>query len=278
MPTSSADLTRPAHHLEVRDLAAGYGTTKIISGVKLGVGRGEIAAIVGPNGAGKSTLIKALLGVIPAMEGTVLHDGEDVTNLRTDQLARRGVAYVPQTRNVFGTLNVEENLKMGGYLLHKRDVGERIEEIVATFPILAPLMRRSVHKLSGGEQKLVAIGRVMMMKPSVYVLDEPTAGLSEKLSKELLEEHVTRIAESDAAVLLVEQKVMAALQASSWGYLLVSGNVRMSAAPAEMLTSSVAEMFLGQAANAAPTGKVTGRPRPAVQAVPEVARSSELGS
>jgi ABC-type branched-subunit amino acid transport system ATPase component len=252
MPISSAETTRPQHHLEVSNLAAGYGGVRIISGVSLGVGRGEIAAVVGPNGAGKSTLIKALIGVIPALEGVVRHEGEDVTNLRTDELARRGIAYVPQVRNVFGTLNVEENLKMGGYLLKKKDVPERIEEVVATFPILSPLMRRSVHKLSGGEQKLVAVGRVMMMRPSLYVLDEPTAGLSEQLAKQLLEEHVTRIADSGAAVLLVEQKVMAALETSSWGYLLVSGGVHMSASPAEMLSSSVAEMFLGQGTAKAP--------------------------
>ena len=248
MPTSSAESGRPPHLLEVRDLAGGYGGSRIISGVTLGVGRGEIAAIVGPNGAGKSTLIKALLGVIPAIEGVVLHDGDDVTNLRTDELARRGIAYVPQSRNVFATLNVEENLKMGGYLLNKKDVGDRIAEVLATFPILTPLMRRSVHKLSGGEQKLVAVGRVMMMRPSAYVLDEPTSGLAEQLSKQLLEEHVARIAESGSAVLLVEQKVRAALETSSWGYLLVSGSVKMSAPPQEMLTSSVAEMFLGQTA------------------------------
>jgi branched-chain amino acid transport system ATP-binding protein len=165
---------------------------------------------------------------------------------------------------------------MGGYLLHKKEVGQRIEEVVARFPILGPLVHRSVHKLSGGEQKLVAIGRVMMMSPSVYVLDEPTAGLSEKLSKQLLEEHVTRIAESDAAVLLVEQKVRAALQTSNWGYLLVSGSVRLSAPPAEMLSNSVAEMFLGRQADNAATGGATGSEnRATVQVGPEVTRSSE---
>jgi ABC-type branched-subunit amino acid transport system ATPase component len=258
MPISSADTNRPPHHLEVKDLAAGYGGSRIISGVSLGVGVGEIVAIVGPNGAGKSTLIKALLGVIHAMEGTVIHDGEDVTSLRTDELARRGIAYVPQSRNVFPTLTVEENLKMGGYLLDRRTVPGRIAEVLDTFPILAPLIRRGVHKLSGGEQKLVAIARVMMMRPSVYVLDEPTSGLSERLSRQLLEEHVIRIKDSGAAILLVEQKAMAALESSSWGYLLVSGTVRMSAAPADMVTSDMAEMFLGRAAEGASRG--AGRP------------------
>jgi branched-chain amino acid transport system ATP-binding protein len=192
--------------------------------------------------------MKALVGVIPVMEGSVLYDGEDVTGRRTDQLARRGIAYVPQSRNVFPTLSVEENLRMGGYLLKRHEVGARIEEILETFPILKPLIRRHVHKLSGGEQKLVAIGRVMMVRPTVYLLDEPTSGLADRLARELLEEHVARIADSGAAVMLVEQKALAALESSHWGYLLVSGEVQMSAPPQEMLASSVAEMFLGQVA------------------------------
>src|SRR5690349_1874517 len=129
MPISSVEGARPPQHLEVKGLAAGYGGSKVIDRVSLGVGRGEVAAIIGPNGAGKSTLIKALLGVIPALEGSVTLDGVEVTNLRTDELARRGIAYVPQTRNVFGTLTVEENLKMGGYLLDRKEVAGRIDEI-----------------------------------------------------------------------------------------------------------------------------------------------------
>jgi branched-chain amino acid transport system ATP-binding protein len=248
MPTSSAESGRPPHHLEVQNLAAGYFGSRIVSGVSLGVGKGEVAAIVGPNGAGKSTLMKALVGVIPVMEGSVLHDGDEVTGQRTEQLARRGIAYVPQARNVFSTLSVEENLRMGGYLLKRREVSDRIEEILETFPILKPLIRRHVHKLSGGEQKLVAIGRVMMTRPTVYLLDEPTSGLAEQLARELLEEHVAAIARSGSAVMLVEQKALAALETSHWGYLLVAGEVHMSAEPQEMLASSVAEMFLGQVA------------------------------
>jgi branched-chain amino acid transport system ATP-binding protein len=248
MPTSSAEFGRPPHHLAVEGLAAGYGATRIVSNISVGVGKGEVTAIVGPNGAGKSTLIKALVGVIPVMEGSVLHDGDDVTGQSTDQLARRGIAYVPQVRSVFPTLNVEENLKMGGYMLSREDSARRVEEILDTFPILKPMLRRHVQKLSGGEQKLVAIGRVMMMRPTVYLLDEPTAGLADRLARELLEEHVTRIAHAGAAVMLVEQKALAALETASWGYLLVAGEVHMSASPQEMLASSVAEMFLGQVA------------------------------
>jgi ABC-type branched-subunit amino acid transport system ATPase component len=270
MHTSSANHQRPAHHLEVRDLAAGYGGSRIVSGVSLGVGRGEVAAIVGPNGAGKSTLIKALVGVIPVMSGSVLHDGQDVTGQRTDKLARRGIAYVPQSRNVFPTLSVEENLKMGGYLLGRREAAERIEEILATFPILKPLLHRHVHKLSGGEQKLVAIGRVMMIRPTAYLLDEPTSGLAERLARQLLEEHVAGIAQAGHAVMLIEQKAMAALQIAHWGYLLVSGAVHMSAPPRKMLTSSVAEMFLGQVRERDEPGDSSKTAQPAS---PELSRS-----
>lgn len=246
MHTSSADSSRPPHNLEVRGLAAGYDGSRIVSDVSLGVGKSEVTAIVGPNGAGKSTLMKALVGVIPVMEGAVLHDGQEVTGQRTDQLARRGIAYVPQSRNVFPTLSVEENLKMGGYMLARNETAGRIEEILETFPLLKPLLHRHVHKLSGGEQKLVAIGRVMMVRPTVYLLDEPTSGLADRLARELLEQHVAGIARSGAAVMLVEQKALAALDTADWGYLLVAGELQMSATPREMLASSVAEMFLGK--------------------------------
>ena len=249
MPTSSAESSRPPHHLEVRNLAAGYGGAPIISGVSLGVGGHEVVAIVGPNGAGKSTLLKALLGIITVLEGQILLDGKDVSTLSTDEFARRGIGYVPQSKDVFDTLTVEENLKMGGYLLDKKDVGPRIEEITTIFPSIVPLMKRTAHKLSGGERKLVGIAKAMMTKPGVYVLDEPTSNLSVDLAQRVLEEHVKRIVEAGAAVLLVEQKAKAALEISDWAYLLVSGTVRMSAPAAQMLEDeAVAQMFLGQMA------------------------------
>jgi len=143
---------------------------------------------------------------------------------------------------------VQENLRLGGYLLPKNEVQARIDEVVERFSSLAPLLRRSAHKLSGGERKLVAIGRVMMLRPSVYILDEPTSGLSPDLADRVLEEYVVGLASSGAAILLVEQKAKSALAISDWGYLLVAGKLRMSAAASAMLSdTSVAEMFLGQA-------------------------------
>src|SRR5579885_517656 len=211
MPTWQADgVERPAAHLLVEDLAAGYGGAPIVSGVSLTVGRGEIVSIIGPNGAGKSTALKAIVGVIAALRGRVTLDGADVTNLRTDQLARRGIGYVPQVDDVFDPLTVAENLEMGGYLLDRAALAARRAEVLDLFPPLAAMLQRGARKLSGGERKMLAMGRVLMLKPSVLVLDEPTAGLSPRLAAELLHDHVRRLAKAGAAVLLVEQRATAA--------------------------------------------------------------------
>jgi branched-chain amino acid transport system ATP-binding protein len=250
MPTSSADASGASGDLEVSELAAGYGREPVVTGINISVRKGKVVSVVGPNGSGKSTLLRALLGVIPVMRGTISFEGQDVTNLRSHALARLGLGYVPQTNDVFETLTVEENLRLGGYLLHKSEARARVDEVVERFPTLTPLLRRSAHKLSGGERKLVAIARVMMLRPSVYILDEPTCGLSPDLAEGLLENHVTQLASSGAAILLVEQKAKAALEISDWGYLLVAGRLMMSAAGSAMLSdTSVAEMFLGQAAS-----------------------------
>ena len=248
MPTSSAERTgRPPALLEIRDVAAGYGKAAIVSDANLDVGEGEVVAVVGPNGAGKSTLLKALVGVIPAMSGTIRFKGEPVTNLGTDALARRGIGYVPQSKDVFDTLTVTENLRIGGYMLTKAETDSRVAAILETFPSLKPLLKRTAHKLSGGERKLVAIARVMMIRPSLYVLDEPTSNLSVDLADDLLTDHVPRIAATGAAVLLVEQKAKAALEVSQWAYLMVAGAVSMSVPASEMLADeSIAHRFLGK--------------------------------
>ena len=247
MPTSSADGARPPLQLEMRDVSAGYGRVPIVSGVSLDVGRGEVVAVVGPNGAGKSTLLKALVGVIPTMSGTVRFNGYEVTNLTTDDLARRGIGYVPQSKDVFDTLSVWENLRMGGYMLSRAEAETRIAAILETFPTLKPLVRRTAYKLSGGERKLVAIARVMMLRPLMYVLDEPTSNLSVDLAHNLLSQHVPRIAATGAAVLLVEQKAKAALEVSQWAYLMVAGTISISTSAAELLADeTTAHKFLGK--------------------------------
>jgi ABC-type branched-subunit amino acid transport system ATPase component len=257
MPISSAEAAvRPRPLLEVRGFAAGYGRALIVSGVDLDVGEGEVVAVVGPNGAGKSTLLKAIVGVISAMSGSVRFRLADVTRLSTDELARRGIGYVPQSRDVFDTLTVEENLKMGGYLLDGAKVNASMERVLATFPTLKPLLRRTAHKLSGGERKLVAVAKVMMLQPTLYLLDEPTSNLSVELAYKLLTDHVPRIAGTGAAVLIVEQKAKAALEVSQWAYLMVAGAISMSSPAAELLADeSTAHRFLGKVEAATPGGK-----------------------
>ena len=250
MPTLSDDIDgRPPAHVAIDTLAAGYGGAPVVYDITMTVGRGEVVSIVGPNGAGKSTLLKAVVGVISAMQGTVRLGGEDITNLRTDLLARKGVGYVPQTKDVFDTLTVRENLEMGGYLLAKKPLAERLEETLELFPALRPMLSRLALKLSGGERKMLAIGRVLMLQPSVLVLDEPTAGLSPALAGEVLREHVRRLADAGAAIMLVEQKALEALEMSDWAHVLVAGTTAIAGPAAELLKrDDIREVFLGRGA------------------------------
>ena len=247
MPTSSDESKRPKPHLEIDDLAAGYGGAPIVTGASARVGLGEIVTIVGPNGAGKSTLLKAVVGMIPAMHGRVMLAGEDVTNMRANLLARRGLGYVPQTNDVFDTLTVADNLAMGGYLLPRPAVPKRVEAVLEVFPALKRMLSRTASKLSGGERKMLAMARVLMLEPRVLVLDEPTSNLSAELSRMLLEEHVSRLGKAGAAVLIVEQKALAALQVSDWAYVMAGGTVTLSCGAAELLArKDIGEVFLGR--------------------------------
>jgi branched-chain amino acid transport system ATP-binding protein len=245
MPTSLAE--RPDQVLEVGELIAGYGSVPIVHGVDVSVGAGEVATIVGPNGAGKSTLLKAITGQCQILGGSVKLEGEDVTGLRGDTLARRGIGYVPQTKDVFGTMTVLENLEMGGYLLRRRELGPRVEEVLGTFPALAKMRTRTATKLSGGERKMLAIARVLMLRPRIVILDEPTANLAPALARAVLEDQVAALAGAGSAVLLVEQRASEALAVGDWGYLLVAGRVGMSGPASELLArDDIGELFLGR--------------------------------
>src|SRR5215467_2438325 len=169
---------RPAAMLSVTDVVSGYGGPPIVRGVSAQVGSGEIVTIVGPNGAGKSTLLKAIAGLLRVESGRVVLGGSDITNQRTSRLARVGLGYVPQSNDVFDPLTVQENLEVGGYRVPRPQLGARIDEIVGLLPALSALMGRRAAKLSGGERKMVAVGRALMSRPTVLLLDEPTSGLS----------------------------------------------------------------------------------------------------
>jgi branched-chain amino acid transport system ATP-binding protein len=253
MPTSQADPTglpaRPSPFLEVERLSTGYGASLVVQGVSLEVGRGEIACLLGPNGSGKSTLMKAITGELPVRDGRIRLGGADVTGKRRDELVRLGVRLVPQERVVFDSLTVRENLEMGGYLLKRHEVRGAVEAVLETFPLLRRLFNSVAGRLSGGERKLVAIGRALMTKPSVVVLDEPSASLSPTASEKLLSEHIPTLSDAGVAVLLVEQRALQALHASGWAYVMVAGRVQLSAPASNVLArGDIAQLFLGKQA------------------------------
>jgi ABC-type branched-subunit amino acid transport system ATPase component len=248
MPTSSAEQAGPLAHLELSGVSAGYGQAPVISSIDLTVGREEVVSVVGPNGAGKSTLLKTVLGVLTPMEGTIRLGGKDIAGLRTDQIARRGVGYVPQVKDVFDPLTVRENLEMGGYVLGRRAAAERLEEIFELYPTLGAMRERYGGHLSGGERKLLAMARVLMTRPTVLVLDEPTAGLSPQLAHQLLHERVAALAATGVAVLLVEQHARDALTISDRAYVLAAGQVVLVDRAASLLERpDIHEIFLGRA-------------------------------
>jgi ABC-type branched-subunit amino acid transport system ATPase component len=242
---SSADPAAPPA-LQTRQLVAGYGDIPVIRGVDISVRTGELVAVVGPNGAGKSTLLKAILGLAKIMQGEVLADGREITGATLEHLVRLGIGYVPQVDDVFDPLKVSENLSMGGYLMSKADRRRRIEEILGIFPALRSRMNRYVGTMSGGERKMTAIGRALMLSPRVLILDEPTAGLSAALTEAVLSDQVRALADHGHAVLLVEQKARAALRLADRAYVLIQGEVAMAAPAAQVLASpEMVEVFLG---------------------------------
>ncbi len=250
MPTSSAERRSPAL-LEIDRLSAGYGQAPVVSDVTITVAREEVVTVVGPNGAGKSTLLKTVLGVLTPMDGRITLAGESIGGLRTDQIARKGVGYVPQVRDVFETLTVKENLEMGGFVLGRREVEVRVAEVMEVYPALAAMRDRHGGNLSGGERKMLAMGRVLMTRPSLLVLDEPTAGLSPQLAHDLLHEHVARLASTGVGILLVEQHARDALSISDWAYVLSAGQVVLQDRASVLLERpDIHEIFLGRTAAA----------------------------
>jgi ABC-type branched-subunit amino acid transport system ATPase component len=214
--------------------------------VSVDVAPGQVVSVVGPNGSGKSTLLKAVVGVVKVLSGQVLLGGDDVTNRPPESIARAGVGYVPQVDDVFGPLSVRENLEMGGYLLRDKEIPGRIEQVVSYFPALGPLLGRRASKLSGGERKMLAMGRVLMLRPALFVLDEPTANLAPAIAKRLLHEHVRQLSVDGASVLIVEQRAKAVLEISDHTYVLAGGRLRMSGSPATLAGSQeFVESFLG---------------------------------
>ena len=243
---ASADITLQGLPLRAEGITAGYGGDPVIRGVTVSADPGQVVSLVGPNGSGKSTLLKSLVGIVRVLSGTVTVGGRQVTNLAPEEIARASVGYVPQVDDVFGPLSVRENLEMGGYLLPRGEVAGRIDKVLTVFPRLAGMVGRSAGKLSGGERKMLAMGRVLMLDPGLFLLDEPTANLAPAIAAALLEEHVRGLAASGAAVLIVEQRAKAVLAISDRTYVLGGGELRMEGTPAELSVSpEFVESFLG---------------------------------
>jgi len=243
-PAGAAPQSRP--DLRADGVTAGYGGEPVIRGITLAAGAGQVVSLIGPNGSGKSTLLRSLVGQVRVMHGIVRLGATDLTNRPPEEIARSGIGYVPQVDDVFGPLTVRENLEMGGYLLPKAQIPAQVERVLTVFPRLSGMLARPASKLSGGERKMLAMARVMMLAPRVFLLDEPTANLAPAIATALLEEHVRGLAEHGAAVVVVEQRARAVLAISDRTYVLSGGEVRMSGPPADLLASpAFVDAFLG---------------------------------
>jgi len=226
-------------------MTGGYGSgPDIISSCSVNVNQGEIVSILGPNGAGKSTAMRAMLGLLNLKSGKVLIDGKDISHLSPQDRVKQGIAFVPQTKNVFAGLSVEENLEMGAFL-RDESLQKIINEIYELFPILKEKKSQLVGELSGGQRQQVALGRALMIKPSVLMLDEPTAGVSPIVMDELFD-HILKVKKTNVAILMVEQNAKQALSISDRGYVLVTGENRYSGTGKELLNDPrVRSSFLG---------------------------------
>jgi len=230
---------------EGENMTGGYGNgPDIINSCSVKVDRGEIVSILGPNGAGKSTAMKAMLGLLNLKSGAIKIGGKDITKLSPQDRVKEGISFVPQTKNVFAGMTVEENLEMGAFLVLD-DYRSIIDEIYSLFPILREKRNQLVGELSGGQRQQVALGRALMIRPSVLMLDEPTAGVSPIVMDELFD-HIVKVKRTNVAILMVEQNAKQALNISDRGYVLVTGENRYSGTGQELLNNpEVRKSFLG---------------------------------
>ena len=230
--------------LKIDGVFGGYGAADILNGVDLRLADDEIAVIIGPNGAGKSTLMKAIFGLVKVRRGQISFAGEDITGRRADQIARCGISYVPQERNVFASLTVEENLEMGAFL-RQGDIPSRIAQIYDLFPVLRDRRRQLAGTMSGGERQMLAMGRALMLETRYLLLDEPTAALAPRFVHDTFQ-RIEEIKKLGIGILMVEQNAKQALSIADRGIVMVMGEVRHEAPGAALLDDpEVAEMYLG---------------------------------
>lgn len=231
--------------LEVRGVEAGYGSLQVLKGVELDVNKGEIATLIGANGAGKTTLLRAICGVIPVKRGQVLFEGEDIVGLPPHRIVKRGVFLVQEGRAILRRMTVLENLLMGGFVLPDKEIEHTLETVFSIFPILRQRERQLGETLSGGEQQMLALGRALMSKPRLLMLDEPSLGLAPKLVNEVFSK-ILELKGEEVGILLVEQNARKALQIADRGYVLETGKVVLAGTGQELRSNQrVQEAYLG---------------------------------
>ncbi|MDJ0844296.1 ABC transporter ATP-binding protein [Crocosphaera sp.] len=233
--------------LEVKDVYAGYvKDLNILQGINFRISLGELVAIIGPNGAGKSTLVKAIFGLLKVNQGQIMFKDKNITGLKSDQIVKLGMCYVPQIQNVFATLTIEENLEMGAFITHG-SLKQQKEKIYTMFPRLAERRRQKAGTLSGGERQMLAMGRALMLDPDVLLLDEPSAALSPILVNSVFEQ-IKAINGTGKAIVLVEQNAKKALMMADRAYVLESGRDRFEGTGEQLLNDpKVAQLYLGAA-------------------------------
>ena len=231
-------------YLSGNNMIGGYGGVDILNDCTISVNKGEIAVIIGPNGAGKSTAMKAMLGLLKLKSGKVEIENKDITNMSPENRVSYGMAFVPQTKNVFTGMTVRENLEMGAHL-RKDNIDETLNQVFEIFPILKEKSKQLAGELSGGQRQQVAVGRAMMTKPNVLMLDEPTAGVSPIVMGELFD-RILEIKKTGVAVLIVEQNARQALSIADQAFVLVNGKNKRSGTGKDLLSSpEVRKSFLG---------------------------------
>ena len=234
--------------ISVKDVVAGYDDgPNILKGISLEVEYGKSYCIIGPNGAGKSTLLRVITGLLPTREGTVHYKNEDISTKRTDEILRLGISFVPQDRSLFPDMTVRENLVMGGYVIEDRKLlKERVDEVYEMFPILYERTSQLAKTLSGGQQQMLAIGRVLVLKPEVIMLDEPSLGLAPKIAAQIFDT-IQMLKDSGMTIILVEQNARMGLEATDWGVVLDLGTNSFEA-PADVVLSDerIQELYLGR--------------------------------
>ncbi len=232
--------------LEVRDLHVGYGDAPALWGVSLDVAAGEVVSVIGPNGAGKTTLINAIAGLLRCRQGALRFDGTDMTRVRAHQFCGHGIALVPEGRRLFPKMSVEENLELGCYLPAARALrGQSLERVYGLFPILRDKRGQPAGELSGGQQQMVAIGRALMARPRIVLFDEPSLGLAPTIVDDMFD-IIARVRDDGAAVLLVEQNVLKALEIADRAYVLEQGRIVSEGLPADLMTQPhIREAYLG---------------------------------